>query len=95
MLMLKYPNVYTDTGALYFDSAREFYEQTFTRDIPATWIDRSLRHQVMFGTDDPRFEMIRMSKAIEELGFRQSTVELIKGGNAIEFLHYDPEGGKR
>ncbi len=25
MLMLKYPNVYTDTGALYFDCAREFY----------------------------------------------------------------------
>ena len=91
MLMLKYPNVYTDTGALYFDSAREFYTQMLTRDVPATWIDRSLRHQVMFGTNDPRFEMIRMSKAIEELGFRQSTIDLIKGKNAVEFMHYDPE----
>ena len=69
MLMLKYPNVYTDTGALYFDSAREFYVQMLTKDVPVTWIDRSLRHQVMFGTNDPRFEMIRMSKAIEELGY--------------------------
>ena len=45
----------------------------------------------MFGTNDPRFEMIRMSKAIEELGFRESTLELIKGKNAVEFMHYDPE----
>ena len=92
MLMLKYPNVYTDTGALYFDSAREFYEQMLTRDVPMTWIDRSLRHQVMFGTDDPRFEMIRMSAAIERLGFRESTLKLIKEGNAIDFLGYDPRG---
>lgn len=91
MLMLKYPNVYTDTGALYFDSAKEFYTQMLTRDVPLTWIDRSLRHQVMFGTDDPRFEMIRMSKAIDELGFRESTLELIKGKNAEEFMHYRPE----
>ncbi|MBQ5444770.1 MAG: amidohydrolase family protein, partial [Erysipelotrichaceae bacterium] len=92
MLMLKYPNVYTDTGALYFDSAREFYEKMLTRDVPMTWIDRSLRHQVMFGTNDPRFEMIRMSEAIEHLGFRESTIELIKGKNAIDFMRYDPSG---
>ncbi len=94
MLMLKHPNVYTDTAALYFDSAKEFYTQMLTRDVPLTWVDRSLRHQVLFGTNDPRFEMIRMSKAIEELGFRQSTIELIKGRNAIDFLHYEPEGNR-
>lgn len=86
MLMLKYPNVYTDTGALYFDSADEFYKQILTVDVPITWIDRSLRHQVMFGTNEPRFEMIRMSKSIEKLGLRESTIKLIKGDNAIEFL---------
>lgn len=86
MLMLKYPNVYADTSALYFDNAREFYTQTFTRDIPITWIDRSLRHQVMFGSNNPRFEQIRMAQAIGELGFRDSTLELIRGGNALEFI---------
>lgn len=90
MLMLKYPNVYTDTSALYFDSAKEFYTQLFTNEVPMTWVDRSLRHQVMFGTNDPRFEMIRMSKAIEEVGFRESTIKLIKGDNAVEFIGYDP-----
>ncbi|ERI93928.1 amidohydrolase family protein [Clostridiales bacterium oral taxon 876 str. F0540] len=86
MLMVKYSNVYADTGLLYFDSAREFYKRVFTQDIPLTWIDRSLRHQVMFGSNNPRFEQIRMAQAIEELGFRESTLELIKGKNAIEFM---------
>jgi predicted TIM-barrel fold metal-dependent hydrolase len=95
MLMLKYPNVYTDTSALYFDSAKEFYTQMLTKDVPMTWIDRSLRHQVLFGTNDPRFEMIRMSKAIEELGFRESTIRLIKEKNAVDFLGYDPSEEKQ
>lgn len=86
MLMLKYPNVYTDTGALYFDNAKEFYTQMLTKDIPVTWIDRSLRHQVMFGSNNPRFEQIRMAQAIGEMGFRESTLALIKGQNAIDFL---------
>lgn len=86
MLMLKYPNVYADTGLLYFDNAQEFYQQVFNHDIPVTWIDRSLRHQVMFGSNNPRFEQIRMAEAISRLGFRDSTLELIKGGNALEFL---------
>lgn len=86
MLMLKYPNVYADTGILYFDNAWEFYRRVFTQDIPATWIDRSLRHQVMFGSNNPRFEQIRMADAITKLGFRESTLELIKGENAAVFL---------
>jgi uncharacterized protein len=86
MLMVKYPNVYADTAILYFDNAKEFYTQVFTKDIPSTWIDRSLRHQVMFGSDNPRFEQIRMAEALNHLGFRESTLELIRGKNALEFL---------
>lgn len=86
MLLVKYPNVYTDTGVLYFDSAKEFYTRLFTQDIPLTWIDRSLRHQIMFGSNNPRFEQIRMADAIAHLGLRDSTLELIRGGNAIDFL---------
>ena len=40
----------------------------------------------MFGSNNPRFEQIRMAKAIEDLGLRESTIELIKGINAIEFI---------
>ena len=60
--------------------------QTFTRDVPLTWIDRSLRHQVMFASSNPRFEQIRMAQAIGELGLRDSTLDLIRGQNAIDFL---------
>lgn len=85
-MMLKYRNVYTDTALLYFDSAREFYKRVFTHDLALTWIDRSLRHQIMFGSNNPRFEQIRMAKALEELGLRESTLELIKSENARVFL---------
>lgn len=89
MLMVKHANVYADTGALYFDSAGEFTLQLLTRDVPATWIDRSLRHQVMFGSNNPRFEQIRMAHALDALirhGYRESTLSLIKGDNALAFL---------
>jgi len=86
MLMLKFHNVYTDTALLYFDSAREFYKRVFTHDLAITWIDRSLRHQIMFGSNNPRFEQIRMAKALDELGLRESTLKLIKGDNALVFL---------
>lgn len=86
MLLVKYPNLYADTGILYFDNAREFYTRVFTQDLPATWLDRSLRHQVMFGSNNPRFEQIRMAEAIRALPLRDSTLELICGKNAEVFL---------
>lgn len=86
MLMLKYRNVYTDTALLYFDNPREFYHQCLEVDIGPRWIDRSLRHQVMFGSDDPRLEQRRMIHAIRQMDMRESTKELILGGNAVEFM---------
>jgi hypothetical protein len=85
-LLLKYPNVYTDTGLLYFDSAREFYDHVFKTELGEYWIDRSLRHQVMFGSNNPRFEQIRMIDALRRIGWRESTLELVLGKNALEFL---------
>ena len=58
----------------------------FNKEFELTWIDRSLRHQVMFGSNNPRFEQIRMAHELDKLGLRESTLELIKGENAIEFL---------
>ncbi len=87
MLMVKYPNVYTDTSLLYFDSADEFYKRTFIHDLSLTWIERSLRHQIMFGSNNPRFEQIRMAQALGELGLSDDTVKLIKGGNAVDFIY--------
>ncbi|HAF63178.1 MAG TPA: amidohydrolase [Anaerolineaceae bacterium] len=85
-LLLKYPNIYTDTALLYFDSAHEFYQHVFCEELGKYWIDRSLRHQVMFGSNNPRFEQIRMAQAIQQLGWRDSTVELVLRENALEFI---------
>ena len=63
MLMLKYTNVYTDTGALYFDNAKEFYTQMLTRDVPMTWIDSEFETSGNVWKQYPRFEQIRMAHA--------------------------------
>lgn len=94
MLMVKHKNVYASMGALYFDNAREFFDQCYTKDIPGTWIDRSLRHQVMFGSGNPRFEQIRMAEALGHLGLRESTLKLIKGENALDFLTGKDRAGR-
>lgn len=86
MLMNKYPNIYSDTAALYFDSAWEFYEHVFLKMMGPGWLDRSLRHQVMFGSNMPRFEEMRMLWALKKLGLRDETVDLICHRNALEFL---------
>ncbi len=86
MLLNKYPNVYADTSLLYFDSAREFYEFVFTKEMSIGWLDRSIRHQVMFGSNMPRWEEMRMLTALKNLGLREETVELITSRNALEFI---------
>ena len=86
MLMLKCHNVYTDTSIVYFDDAPQMYHQMFTVDMGPKWLDRSLRHQVMFGSGDPGLEQIRMINAVRGLELRDSTKELILSRNALEFL---------
>lgn len=86
MLLNKYPNIYSDTAILYFDSAREFYEQVFTKEMSTGWLDRSIRHQVMFGSNTPRWEQMRMLTALKNLGLRDETFELITHRNALEFI---------
>ena len=86
MLLNKYPNVYADTSLLYFDSAREFYEHVFTKEMSIGWLDRSIRHQVMFGSNMPRWEQMRMLTALKNLGLRSETLELITHKNALEFI---------
>lgn len=86
MLLLKYPNVYTDTSLLHMDNAKDFYEQVFTRNMGPLWIERNLNDKVMFGTNAPRFRAKRLLPALEGLGFRKSTLDKILGGNAMKFI---------
>jgi len=86
MLALKYPNVYIDTSLLYFDSPVEFFKHMFTNVIPHTWVDRTLSKKIMFGSNYPRIEQVRMREALESVGFKQQTLKRILGDNACEFI---------
>lgn len=85
-LMIKYPNLYADTSLLYFDSPVEFFKHSFGCHLSNSWIDRTLRDQVMFGSNYPRIEQARMSHALKSLNLRESTLDLVFGQNALKFL---------
>ncbi|HIU34177.1 MAG TPA: amidohydrolase [Candidatus Pullichristensenella excrementigallinarum] len=85
-LLAKYPNMYADLAALYFDSTDEFFHYLFDRAMDYTWLDRGIRHQVLFGTNSPRWGAKRALAAIRRLPLREETVECITGRNALEFL---------
>ncbi len=91
-LLLKYPNLYADTALLYFDSPKEFFDQTFNTHMGPHWIDRSLIKQVMFGSNYPRIEQARMKEAVESLQLRPSTLSRVLGGNALRFLGMKEQG---
>lgn len=86
MLLLKYPNIYTDTSLLHMDNANDFFEQVFTKNMGPLWIERNLKDQVMFGTNSPRFRAKRLMPALNNLNLRKSTMQKVLGGNAVKFL---------
>ena len=85
-LLAKYPNMYADTSSLFFDSTDEMFAFMFDRVMDITWIDRGIRHQVMFGSDNTRWGVKRAVAAIKRLKLRPETIDLILGRNALEFL---------
>lgn len=85
-LLAKHPNMYADTAALYFDQTDEFFGYMFGKTMEFTWLDRGIRHQVMFGTNSPRWGAKRAIAAIRRMPLREETVELILRQNALEFL---------
>jgi len=86
MLALKYPNVYVDTAALYFDNPWDFLDFVMTRHLPITLFERSLRHKIVFGSNYPRVEIKNMVKAVKGLGLSDGCLKLIFEGNARRLL---------
>ncbi len=85
-LALKYPNVHLDTSALYFDNPRDFLAFAMTHQIPLTVFERSLRKQLLFGSNYPRVEIKNMAKAVRGLGFSEECLDLVMGLNAERLL---------
>ena len=85
-LALKYPNVYLDTSCLYYDSPKEFYQFVFSRQIPTTVIERSLRNKVVFGSNYPRVEIKNMVHALKSLQLTEGCLNKILKENAEKLL---------
>ena len=85
-LALKYPNVYLDTSALYFDNPRDFLHFAMTHQVPLTVFERSLRHQLVFGSNSPRVEIKNMARCVRALGFSDECLRLIFETNAETLL---------
>jgi predicted TIM-barrel fold metal-dependent hydrolase len=85
-LALKYPNVYLDTSCFYYDGPTEFFQFHFRQQMPVTIIERSLRNQIVFGSNYPRVEIKNMVKAIKSLGLTEACLEKILRTNAEKLL---------
>ena len=89
-LALKYRNVYLDTSALYFDNPADFLRFAMTVQVPLSVFERSLRHQIVFGSNYPRVEIKNMARAVRGISFSDECLDLIFRSNAEILL-----GGKR
>ncbi len=85
-LALKYPNVYLDTSCLYYDSPKEFYQFVFSKQIPTTVIERSLRNKIIFGSNYPRVEIKNMVHALKSLALTEGCFNKIMKENAERLL---------
>ena len=85
-LALKYTNVYLDTSALYFDNPPDFLLFAMTQQVPLTVFERSLRHQLLFGSNYPRAEIKNMARAVRGLGFSDECLDLVFRSNAAALL---------
>ena len=93
-MAMKYPNVYLDTSCLYYDSPKEFFQFVFSKQVPTTLIERSLRNRIVFGSNYPRVEIKNMVHAVKSLALTEGCLHKIFVENA-ERLLARPEPGKK
>ena len=86
MLMIKYPNVYTDTSVLYMDSPEESMERLFTVGMGPHWYERGFGKQVMFASNTLRFRAFKLKRALDQIPMREKARKGLYAGNAIRFL---------
>jgi predicted TIM-barrel fold metal-dependent hydrolase len=61
-----------------------------TQQVPLTVFERSLRNQLVFGSNNPRIEIKSMARAVRGLGFSEECLDLIFRRNAKKLLERKP-----
>lgn len=84
---IKYPNLFIDTSAFYYDSPSKFHRDLFKRIIPLSMVEKSLRHQICFGSNAPKVYIQDMRIAIEELPLSDKTKLAIFQSNTEKLLN--------
>lgn len=85
-LAMRYPNLYIDTAALYYDNPEDFIADLFVRQVSLTLIERTLRYQVVFGSNYPRVEIRNMARAVRNSGLSEGTLQLVFRDNPRTLL---------
>ena len=85
-LLLKYPNLYTNTALMSFDGPGQIYRKVFLEDMGELWVEHNIADQVMFGSDSPRIRPVRSKRGLDSLNFSRETLEKIYCRNALRFL---------
>ncbi len=78
--------MYLDTSCFYYDGPTEFFQFHFRQQMPITLLERSLRNQIVFGSNYPRVEIKNMVKAVKSLGLTEACLEKILRTNAEKLL---------
>lgn len=86
LLALKYPNVYLDTAIIYSGTPTDSLRRVLAQDIGLEVVDRSLHHQIVFGSNFPRVDHKRVVAAVRALGFSEWLENRIFHANAAELL---------
>lgn len=85
-LLLKYPNLYTNTALMNFDGPYQIYHKVFLEDMGQYWVEHNIADQVMFGSGSPRIRPVRSKRGLDSLNFSKETMEKICWKNALRFL---------
>jgi len=85
-LLIKYPNLYTNTALMNFDGPYQIYHKVFLEDMGQYWVEHNIADQVMFGSDSPRIRPVRSKRGLDSLNFSRDTMEKICWKNALRFL---------
>jgi predicted TIM-barrel fold metal-dependent hydrolase len=86
MLAVKYPNVYLDTAILYSGTPKNTIQKILAEQVGIDVLERSLKNQIVFGSNYPRVDIRRSVRGIHSLEISQSLVNSIFDDNARYLL---------